>query len=515
MKKIISIILAALFLLSAAACDNTNNNNKSDSTDANTTIQVTDMATTEEIATTEEETTTPPETTTASTTEAPVEVIEEVFKVGYSIKDITPKSFPIKLGDNKNISKVNDPIYTTCVAVNDGTTTVLIYTVDVANINADQYELIRKRVSSATKVPAKNILMAPTHNHSVPKLGVFGDVANNKSWTLNVVHTAMINAAKEAIADLDDAEIYTSVGKTTGMAFVRRYFLADGSFKSIQSSNTSKSPVVAYESEADDTVQVIRFVRENKKDVVMANWQAHAAHAVSEIGYLISGDLVGHARTMAESLDDDILFALYFGASGNINLTAAISGTQKYSSYVEVGKALGREIVNSFASLKKVESGKINISCTNYTAEVRKDSEKRVAQAEEAHSKVGTTEGNTLLKKYGFESKYDAEYTVFRNKSLGATQDLPLTAVSFGDLAFVTVPFEMFDTNGVEIKEGSPFEMTFVLTNTGNSMAYVPSALAVPNGGYEVYTTHYAFGTAEKVVGELLSMLKTQKKNKT
>lgn len=507
MKKFISLILAVFTLFSVAACDNTTNNNTSVSTD----VESTEVATTQEIITTEPETTSPPVTTDEPTTEPPVE-IKEVFKVGYSIKDITPKAFPIKHGNN-NISEANDPIYTTCVAVNDGTTTVLIYTVDVVNINSDQYELIRKRVSSSTKVPVENILLAPTHNHSVPKVGVHGDVANNKSWTLNVVHTAMINAAKEAIADLDDAEIYTSVGKTTGMAFVRRYFLADGSFKSIQDTNQSSSPAIAYESEADDTVQVIRFVRENKKDVVMANWQAHAAHAVNDIGYVISGDLVGHARTMAESLDDDILFALYFGASGNINLTPKVSGTQKYHDYVEVGKALGRVIVNSFDSLKKVESGKINISSTTYVAEVRKDDADRVAKAEEVYPKVNTAEGKQLLKKYGFESKYDAEYTIFRNKSLGATDDLPLTAISFGDLAFVTVPFEMFDTNGIEIKEGSPFEMTFVLTNTGDSMAYVPSALAVPNSGYEVYTTHYVFGTGEKVAAELISMLKSQKKN--
>lgn len=327
MKKFISLILAVFTLFSVAACDNTNNNNTSVSTD----VESTEVATTQEIITTEPETTSPPVTTDEPTTEPPVE-IKEVFKVGYSIKDITPKAFPIKHGNN-NMSEVNDPIYTTCVAVNDGTTTVLIYTVDVVNINSDQYELIRKRVSSSTKVPVKNILLAPTHNHSVPKLGVHGDVANNKSWTLNVVHTAMINAAKEAIADLDDAEIYTSVGKTTGMAFVRRYFLADGSFKSIQDSNQSTAAKVAYESEADDNVQVIRFVRENKKDIVMANWQAHVAHAITVHKTSVSGDFVGVARKIAESLDEDILFAMYIGASGNINLDAKVAGTQKYTDY--------------------------------------------------------------------------------------------------------------------------------------------------------------------------------------
>ena len=434
-----------------------------------------------------------------------------VFQVGYSRYDISPTT-NILLKDGKLMTGVADPIYTTCVAVHDGDTTVLIYTIDVSNIKEDQYELIRKRVSTAVSLPVENIIICPTHNHSAPQPGIPGSNPNNVSWTFNVVHTGMIESAKEAIADLDDAEIHTATGKTTGMAFVRRYFLTDGSFKSIQSANQSTASYASYESDADDTVQVIRFVRENKKDVVLANWQAHVAHAIGVHKESISGDFVGIARKIAESLDEDILFAMYIGASGNINLNAKVPGTQKYTDYTQVGRALGRVIVDTFTTMEKVEAGKINISSTKYVATVRKDTEKRVAEAKRVYAKKDADNYEDLILEYGFETKYDVEYTIFRNDELGATDELPLTAVSFGDIGFATVPFEMFDTNGMEIKEGSPFRTTFVLTNTGDSMAYVPSALAVPNGGYEVYTTHYEFGTGEKVASALVDLLKGQAK---
>ena len=162
--------------------------------------------------------------------------------------------------------------------------------------------------------------------------------------------------------------------------------------------------------------------------------------------------------------------------------------------------------------MEKVEAGKISVSSTDFIANVRKDTAKRVAEAKRVYSKKDADNYDELLLEYGFETKYDVEYTVFRNESLDATDDLPLSAISFGDLGFVTVPFEMFDTNGMEIKDGSPFKTTFVLTNTGDSMAYVPSALAVKNGGYEVYTTHYEFGTGEKVASALVDLLKSQVK---
>lgn len=434
-----------------------------------------------------------------------------IFKVGYSRYDISPTT-EILLKDGRLMTGVADPIYTTCIAVHDGDTTVLLYTIDVSNIKADQYELIRKRISTAVNVPLENIVICPTHNHSAPQPGIPGGNPNNVSWTFNVVHTGMIESAKEAIADLDDAEILTAVGKTTGMAFVRRYFLADGSFKSIQDSNQSTAAKVAYESEADDNVQVIRFVRENKKDIVMANWQAHVAHAITVHKTSVSGDFVGVARKIAESLDEDILFAMYIGASGNINLDAKVAGTQKYTDYNQVGRALGRVIVDTFETMEKVEAGKISVSSTDFIANVRKDTAKRVAEAKRVYSKKDADNYDELLLEYGFETKYDVEYTIFRNESLNATDDLPLSAISFGDLGFVTVPFEMFDTNGMEIKDGSPFKTTFVLTNAGDSMAYVPSALAVKNGGYEVYTTHYEFGTGEKVASALVDLLKSQVK---
>ena len=72
----------------------------------------------------------------------------------------------------------------------------------------------------------------------------------------------------------------------------------------------------------------------------------------------------------------------------------------------------------------------------------------------------------------------------------------------------------MFDTNGMELKNGSPFNMTFVLTNAGGAGAYVPSALAVPNGGSEVYTAVDEFGTGERMVRELITILGEHKGSK-
>ena len=86
--------------------------------------------------------------------------------------------------------------------------------------------------------------------------------------------------------------------------------------------------------------------------------------------------------------------------------------------------------------------------------------------------------------------------------------NLPFAAFSFGDVSFITAPYEMFDTNGMQIKEGSPFLLTFVLTCAGDYGAYMPSYEAMTiYGGYEVDNNQYALGVAEKAVEEFLRLL--------
>jgi len=75
---------------------------------------------------------------------------------------------------------------------------------------------------------------------------------------------------------------------------------------------------------------------------------------------------------------------------------------------------------------------------------------------------------------------------------------IPLYTLSLGDLAFVFSPYEMFDTNGKEIKEGSPYETTIVATCSNFMYGYVPSKLAYEYGGkYEVDGCRFVEGTGE------------------
>ena len=441
-----------------------------------------------------------------------------IFQAGYSRQDITPDG-DIHMNNGVLLNKVQDPLYATCIAVYDGENTVLLFTVDVKGLADFTCKMTKKRISIATKVPVENIILSATHTHSSPFPENPGSDPDNIRWVAKM-NNSIVEAAKQAIADLSPAEIYTAEGKSTNMAFVRRWYLSDGTPSGIWRQDNDYQPrtdIVAYETEADDSVQVIRFVREDKKDIVIANWQNHFTEAGGLYPNSVSADMAGALRTNIEKKDDDALFAVYVGASGNLNSNGKVPGTRYYS-YSRMGTALADIILNACEELTKVNAGKIDVTGRTLTVDIRKDDAQTIARSEAAKEEIGDAADSSdkafiVCAKYGFESAHEVRSIISRNKSYGKAEDVYISAISFGDIAFVAAPYEMFDTNGMEIKDGSPFAMTFVLTNAGGANAYVPAIGIVQNGGYEVYTTKYVFGTGEMFVGEFLDMLKEHKEN--
>ncbi len=428
------------------------------------------------------------------TTYSELPKIEKVFKTGYARVDITPNvSVQNPLGQFTNVM---DNIYATCVAVSDGEKTIIMLSVDMKSMSTGICDEIRRRISKETGVPTDLIFISATHDHSIIEFG------NDKKWALDSFRK-MGDAAKAAIADLEDTEMFIGTGKTTGMAWVRRYVNGNGSYSSVNPGNlwdTSTRSV----SDADDTVQVVRMAREDKKDIILINWQGHLAHAVNHFDSSISADMAHYIREDVEAGDDDALVAFFAGASGNLNLNAPNSSLVKYSNssnpttrnnyYVNVAKALAEVVLDTIKdeNLTEIEGGRIVFEKAVYAGKHKHDSAAEVAAAQARLNAGGNDPGD--------------RYMVARNRN--DYTSLRISAVAFGDFAFITVPYEMFDNNGMQVKEASPFKMTFVLTNSDGDYAYMPSYEAwTEYGGYETEATYFDVGVAEGVVAQYNDML--------
>ena len=123
--------------------------------------------------------------------------------------------------------------------------------------------------------------------------------------------------------------------------------------------------------------------------------------------------------------------------------------------------------------------------------------------------------------------KYDAIHSIFHATAIvdqvaeGPTRDLTISAITLGDVAFTCHPYEMYDTNGKELRDGTvgnpnympheqmenPYPMTFVCTLGNGHLGYIPSRLGYTNGGYSVDIAYLAPGAGERMVGDYLAIL--------
>ena len=443
------------------------------------------------------------------------EDVEYEFYAGFSRKSINPTEYPILLdyGVSGERTIEGEELCVTSVAVADKEkgNKALFITLDLKSMDRVFAFSLINQIFTATKVPKNNIFLCATHTHSAPLYETNSGVMSR--WKKEA-SAAIVAAAEESINDLTLTEAYIGSADTKDLAFVRRYLLADGNYRGIgiPKAGASTAAIVAHESEADPEMQVIRFVRQGeKKDIVMANWQSHYGQSAGD--NKVSADYVAWLRNGVEK-NYGVHFAYYQGASGNINLISYVknigsSGLQ----YQKVGTELVKVCGEALNNLTKVKLGDLKVVVSGVDAEIRQETN---PEREAAALKIinGEDPSGQLRLQYDFE-EYEPgsvyQRSVYMQTHPNGKLSIPVSTISFGDLAFVSAPYEMFDTNGMEIKEGSPFAMTFVCGYTNGYYGYMPSAFAVPHGQYEVYVSYFEGGTAEALVSEMLEMLKKMK----
>ena len=482
MKKIVALILALIMLLPLAACGSSSLSQEQTATE---------------------------EKQTAKTEEAketgPI-VYPEGYSVGYSTVDISGKTPIAYFG---GVAKsVHDPLLLTCVAISDGESVALIMTADLKKMLDNVAQRSLQIIEKEFDIPAANVILSCTHTHSAPDAG--SQAEGNVAW-MQQYYKKLPQVVEAALRDLDVVEgAYTGKANTLHpIAFVRRYLLENGKYK--MNPGSSDKPV-AHESEADPEFRTIRFDRKNKKDVLLVNFQTHYGGATGTYKEQLSADFVHPFRKEAEK-EWDCLFAYYSGAGGNINFDSALPGERYYETWLDAIDGFMETTQACLDAEEKISLGKIQTQRSLYSAKVRHDSDERVARAKEVRDAgyEETEEGRTLMAKYGFESYYDASFTVVRSE-LGEALDVPLNAVSFGDLAWAAYPYEMFHENGKEVRDASPFKVTFICTLSGGAFGYIPSQLGYSHGGYETFNCRFVGGTGEELAQESIRLLNECKK---
>jgi hypothetical protein len=203
-------------------------------------------------------------------------------------------------------------------------------------------------------------------------------------------------------------------------------------------------------------------------------------------------------------------FAYFTGAAGNINTRSRTQSLNLVGDHVVCGQYMAQKAIEALPALAPIEAGPVLCAHQFYEANANHSLD-HLAQIglqlrrewERTNDMAAAIEAG---KPYHIHSPYHA-LAIYNHSLLPPTRSVTMTAISIGDAAFVAAPYEMFDTNGMQIKQGSPFARTFVCTLANDYIGYVPSAYGFSHGCYEADCCALAPGSGEELAMEYIKML--------
>lgn len=448
----------------------------------------------------------------------------EGLKVGFGRENVIPDQTGVQIAGGDASARLStgflDPVAVTCVAITEGEETILLYTVDFITVDVNVYAA-QDAVSKATGIPVSNILLNATHTHS--------GVSIRSKWDGVDAYRAMyqkaaVKAAETALADQSPAEMYFGSTQTENMVFVRHYLMLDGSTYGNGHGN-EKAGIKEHLYPSDGELQVIRFARgaEDKKDIILMNLGAHATINNALAPDSISADWPGACRAYVEA-NSDSLCAVFEAAAGDQIPNTKIPGLCEYgNTHPDYGNKIGEYCLSVLnGEMTKAPGTGIKLKVHEYTAATMKEGledPQQLIHAKELMSMASQMGGynrpeiTAKVQEYGFDNYLQASGLVGR-ANYPETYTVELYTMTVDGVSFIFAPFEMFGVTGREIKDNSPFDMTFVITcseNPEGHMGYLPHEYACEEGFYEYDVTKFARGTAEDLAKTYVSLLTDMK----
>ena len=449
----------------------------------------------------------------------PKETSGSGFSAGYYRIEITPPlGIPLSgYYSRRAMTGILDPLYVTCLAFSDGKNRALVVAVDNLQIADSVIAQIKEAVTAKTKLPPEAVFIHASHIHTGPSVVTKSVNVNSEDATIvqlgnKILVSRLSDGAKYAFDDLAPAKILIGRSEAKGISFIRRYKMKDGS---TQTNPGVNNPNIDHPiGKPDEQVQLVRFVREGKKEIALMNFQCHP-DVIG--GTKCSADWPGlSARLLEKAFDGEINAVLINGAQGDTNhIQTDVKKGEVVPHRYEMSKHMARTVVGAalqvWGKCVPVPAGRVSYGMRQVRIESHRGKPEELPLA---HKYVE-------LHKAGRSSELPAKGMqnttlvagAYRMVELENGPDhfmMPVSSVSIGTtLAFAGFPGEPFTWMGTETKAKSPFTMTVPACTTNGSRGYFPVESAYAEGGYEAATSRFAPGSAERLVAGQLEQLQS------
>jgi len=384
---------------------------------------------------------------------------------------------------------VHDDLFVKTLLVSRGETSIALVTCDLIGLDKAVVQEIRSQAAAQTGIPAGNILISATHTHSGPVVG--------KDYRGFLIKSA-VETIGQAWRSRRPRRIGAGTASHRGWVGMNRRRLESGF-----------SPV-------DKTIPILKVCdSRGRLEAVVFNYSCHPA-CLGPDNLLISADwpyFVG--ERLKSRLGGDVKVLFFQGTQGNVNTgySAGLSAigvpipTRTFAYASELGELLGDSIAAKLPEIPLQEDGPLGsrqemIPLDYYLPSTLEEADARLEQARRQVQELEKASAPVLRIQTAQVSRAYAEYSrsrIQRNLAAGQREyPAEIQVFRLGGAGLVSFPGEFFVEIGLEVKRRSPFQTTFCLGLANDSIGYVPTQQAYPEGGYEVEVARFGPQTAKR-----------------
>lgn len=419
------------------------------------------------------------------------------FTAGFARLDITP-FLGIAMGGSwkaRGVQGVLDPLQVNAVAFGDGEQSALILSADLVGIYGRIDEMIQA-IAQATSLPEEAINLHCTHTHTGPS------VARSEEYAAFLKHR-LCDAAVMALADRKPVvDVLCAETQTEGLTCVRRFKLSDGTVMT-NPSGEWKNMIVDIAGENDESLRLVRILREGGKEIALVNFQSHPDNIGGEY---VSADFPGAMRRTLEELRPDVCSVFLQGCEGQMVAFDRRTNTEKKSIQraTATGVKLAQAVDRMYDSTVSTNAVGLSFGRKAVSLKTKKDSS-RVPEAQQIidwHN-AGRDDLIHPIQKFANYIRAESNRILTLEKSGMEYLHTQVCAIAFCGVVFAGFPGEPFNELGKQVRRNSKFPFTCTLALSNGSPGYFPTAQGHAEGGYESYNTPYVAGTAEQMADTL------------
>lgn len=438
------------------------------------------------------------------------------LKAGFARIDITPP-LGSSLQGYSNVryaESILDPLLATAVCFDDGSKRIVVVSVDLIGCSQCIMKDLRPMVAEAIQTETEAVFIHCTHTH----LGAGLATPENTLWPGNEEYVAWFmrrirDVAVLAAQDLAPAKLSYTRGTVKDVAFIRRFKMKDGSFRT---NPGFQNPEIDHAlGTPDENSSLLIIKRENAPEIGIVNFQVHPDMIGGRYGnsakispsLCMSADFPKFVRDTYEALIPNSRCMYINGAQGDTNHIDVRLGEDKcrggYDRARYSGRKIAMSVIADYELAEPLENTAIRYAQKNIWVKHNKGTPEQEKEAirivnlwkEKGPDGVGPDSMGMARTELISEAS-----RIVRCMSMPDEKELYVTAVAVGDVVFAGFPGEPFTEMGRAVKRASKFTLTIPACAANGYEGYYPTIDCFSESGYEVRSSRYTAGTAEKIV---------------